>query len=546
MNQLLTTLVVNNNLTLKDIIREFENSTNDLVLVDQNSVIAQPHMELLSDYPRSVSAALVSKIKNGDTFIQQDRVVSASSSSHQVTFGNSFFLGALRLSQKQRTEIVDALSKADAHNVLGHAIDLTLVALVRATIEVTATNVWAAPYARTFNELDKNLTRKEIDKINPDKIRLLIANRSNDGFFSVFVLRKFSKLLTKLAVKIRATPNQVTLVSLVIGLYAAYSFAKGDLWSIFVGALLLQISLVVDCVDGELARYTRQFSDLGRWLDALTDRVKEYSALFGLAYGAFRLGNDFWILAIVLMVIQTVRHLSDYNFAEITKVRMKETFKNSIAFTEKFDAIVKPAREPRVGLRYWLSKIIQFPIGERWIVISTASIIGGAFLTFTLMPILTLISAFVVIRGRIIVSRKIFKNIIESALIVNQLDLFILKKNLLNRFSWVEPSILRVIEFALLLAIFIGQELVGITTFIIIFSISFHHYDNLYRALAGSEKPKWLTLLGLFVEGRILVITIFIFTGWPLIWIACYLGVIFMGISPIQWIIDLAANKIRQ
>ena len=546
MNQLPLTLVITDSITLQEIVKKFEASSVDLILIDQYSVIAQPHMDLLSNYPRTVSTALVAKMENGNTLVRYNRVESASSKFHQVTFGNNYFLGAIRLSQKQRSEIISALSKADSQNISGNTADLTLVALVRATIEVAAAEVWAAPYIRTTNEAERDRVRKEIDLINPNKVRLLMANRSNDGFFSVFVLRRFSKLLTNLAVKIKATPNQVTMISLAIGLYSAYLFAQGSPWSLFAGALLLQVSIVVDCVDGELARYTRQFSKLGGWLDAVTDRVKEYMVLLGLAYGSWQMKNDLWIVATVIMIIQTIRHLSDYNFAQLQKIRSSETFKTSVDYTAKFDGIIRTENEPRVGVRYWFSKIIQFPIGERWLVISAASAIGGAVLTFTLMPILALISALFVIRGRFIVSRKILKNQIRSSLIINQLDLFSARKSFLIRFSWLEPSILRAIEFIVLLAIFIEKDLISTTTFIIFFSICFHHYDNLYRAMLESKKPKWLNRLGLYVEGRLLVIGLVAVTGWPLIWLAWYFGVLFIGIASIQWVIYLSANRVRQ
>lgn len=546
MDQTLTSLVVTSSTTLQDILKKFESSKFDLILIDQTSVIAQPHLDLLSDYPRSVSAALVAKIKKGDTFIRQNRVASASSESHQVTFSNSYFLGALRLSQQQRDEIIEALSRASSYNLSGNALDLALVALVRATIEVSAASVWAAPYTRTTNETERNRVKEEIDLLKPDNIRLQMANRSNDGFFSVFVLRKFSKLITKLAVKIHITPNQVTTLSLGIGLYSAYLFARGSFWSILMGALVLQLSIIIDCVDGELARYTRRFSELGGWLDAVTDRVKEYMALLGLAYGAWGTGKDLWLLATVVMMVQTVRHLSDYNFTYLSNITMKETFKTTINFTDKFDGIIKTERDPREGVRYWLSKIIQFPIGERWLVISVTSVIGGALLTFISMLFFAFISALVVIRGRFKFSNKLIKNQLKTNLISDQSDLLTTKKSLLIRFNWLEPSLLRIIEFVMILILVTWKDLIGIEVFIILFSICFHHYDNLYRAMQENKKPDWLKCLGLWVEGRILIIGLIVMAGWSLWWLAWYFGLLFLGISSIQWVIYHHTNKVRQ
>ena len=192
-------------------------------------------MELLTDYPRTASAALVAVEKNGDTLVRQNRIASATSDSHKVTIGNRKFLGALRLSKNQSTEIITALENAIPHNLKGNAIDLTLVALTRATIKVDAAEAWAAPFARTTDSVLRAETKAAITQLNMGRVRLKMANRANDGFFSVFFLRKVSKLLTWLAVRVKATPNQVTIISFAIGLYSAYSFSQvpsgGYFWS---------------------------------------------------------------------------------------------------------------------------------------------------------------------------------------------------------------------------------------------------------------------------------------------------------------------------
>ena len=546
MNQSLATLVVTSATTLDEIIQKFESSGSDLILVDENSIIAEPHMNLLTDYPRSASAALVASQKNGNTFVRQNRIASASSDSHKVTVGNRDFVGAMRLSQVQRAEIIAALINAKSRNAKGNALDLTLVALVRATIRVDAADVWAAPFIRSSENSEKERVKKEISSLNMESVRLRMANRANDGFFSVFFLRKFSKLLTWLAVRIGATPNQITVISFAIGLYSAYSFSKGDFWSIFLGAVLLQVSIIVDCVDGELARYTRRFSKLGAWLDAVTDRVKEYMVFLGLAYGAYQDGRNLWIPAMALMVIQTFRHLSDYNFAQITKIRTEATFLIPVDFMAEYDGIIVTESESKGRLRYWLGKIIQFPIGERWLAISASAVIGGAGFTFTIMPILAFISAAVVYRGRIIKTRQMANEAIEKPLIVDQLDLLGIKRSFTKRFDWIEPSIIRAIEAIILIVIFASQDLIGIPAYMILFAIIFHHYDNLYRALQGEKKPLWLNVFGLYVGGRVLLIGIAAYLGWNLIYLAWYFNILFLLISSMQWVLSHRGNKVSQ
>ena len=64
-----------------------------------------------------------------------------------------------------------------------------------------------------------------------------------------------------------------------IGFLAAAAFATGERWGLVAGAILLQAAFTTDCVDGQLARYTRTFSKLGAWLDSIFDRTKEYVVL---------------------------------------------------------------------------------------------------------------------------------------------------------------------------------------------------------------------------------------------------------------------------
>jgi len=535
------TLEVNETTRISQILKQFENSEQDLILVDQKTIITEPHMELLTDYPRTVTSALVALISNGNVQVSQGRIISASSGFHRAEAGNSDFVGVIRLSQKQREEILLILRSIEKTPLAGDAIDLLLVALIRARVVISSVSIAGAPWIRSNNSEERADIKAQIAKLHDGRLRLKLANRSKDGFFSVFFLRKFSKPLTWLSVKLGITPNQITLISFAIGLYSAYSFSKGDFRSIFLGAFLLQVSIIVDCVDGELARYTRKFSNLGAWLDAVTDRVKEYLVFFGLAYGAARNGRDLWIPAMAMMVLQTFRHLSDYNFARVKKERAPEL--EVLSFDIALDGQIQVEKNPKGRLRYWAGKVIQFPIGERWLVISVSAIIGGAGFTFTIMPILALISIWFVFRSRISFTKLWSKERTSPYLITPQLDLWRIKESFTSRAAWLEPSILRMVEGTILISIFISQEIPSESAFLLLFAIIFHHYDNMYRALQGQSKPEWLSAAGLYLGGRVLIIGIFAIVGIPMMALTWYFLVVFTGISSVQWVLYLYRIK---
>jgi hypothetical protein len=478
-------------------------------------------------------------LKNGETLVGQGRISGASSGYHEVGHGNHTFLGIIRLSQFQRNEIIEILSKVQDTNHSGNTIDLILVALVRAALVVAPAEVAGAPFIRSDEINERVATQNQIAALNDARLRLKLANRANDGFYSVFFLRKISKLFTWLAVRLKMTPNQVTLISFGIGLLSAYEFSKGSFWAIFAGAVLLQLSIIIDCVDGELARYTRQFSQLGAWLDAITDRIKEYLVFFALAYGAAKNGQSLWIPAMGMMLFQTFRHLSDYNFARINKIR--SSYLAPLDFNLKNDGYISVEREKKTRFEYWSKKAVQFPIGERWLVISATSVIGGAKLTFTVMPILSLISIALVFRGRVRKSLTWPKERVNKDLIDDQIDSF-KSKGSTNRFDWLMPSILRLLEGAILIQIAVTTDLDRPVIFLLLLAILFSHYDNMYRALQGEKKPAWLSVAGGFIFGRLFIIALWIGMGWSLTILVYYFCTLFFIVSSAQWVLSRKAK----
>jgi hypothetical protein len=533
MSENLRTFSVHAGTKISEILDSFQSGNEDLLLVDECSVVTQPHLELLTDYPRTVTTALVTKVKGGLTRTSQGRITGATSGYHEVGHGNHTFLGIMRLSQFQREEVIEVLNKVKDTKHAGNAIDLVLVALVRAALVVAPAEVAGAPFIRSSDSAEREAVKREIAELNDARLRLKLANRANDGFFSVFFLRKFSKLFTWAAVRLKMTPNQVTLISFAVGLYSAYQFSQGTFWSIFAGAVLLQLSIIIDCVDGELARYTRQFSQLGAWLDAITDRIKEYLVFFALAYGAAKDGQDLWIPAMGMMLFQTFRHLSDYNFARINKIRSTQL--KPLDFEIKNDGYVSTEREKKSRFEYWSKKAVQFPIGERWLVISASSVIGGAAFTFTIMPILALLSIALVFRGRIRKTLTWPKERVNKNLIDDQLDSF-RNEDSTNRFDWLEPSLLRLVEGAVFIAMAFITDLDRSVLFLLLFAILFNHYDNMYRALQGEAKPKLLSIAGGFIVGRLLMIAALVWAGVSLLPLLYYLGALFFVISSVQWV----------
>ncbi len=108
-----------------------------------------------------------------------------------------------------------------------------------------------------------------------------------DGLVDRYVNRKCSGLLTRMFLKLRWRPNAITMLSMVVGLVAAGFFIPGSWELALIGALLFQLSVIIDCCDGEVARLTFSESKFGQELDILADNIVHMAIFAGIACGAY-------------------------------------------------------------------------------------------------------------------------------------------------------------------------------------------------------------------------------------------------------------------
>jgi hypothetical protein len=95
-------------------------------------------------------------------------------------------------------------------------------------------------------------------------------------------------LLVPLA-RTRVTPNQVTLATLVVFVAGAAMLAVCPARGALVGAVaILELSYVLDCVDGQLARMKGTSSPVGAHLDFLMDEIKAFVLVAAVAIRLWR------------------------------------------------------------------------------------------------------------------------------------------------------------------------------------------------------------------------------------------------------------------
>ncbi len=118
-----------------------------------------------------------------------------------------------------------------------------------------------------------------------------------DSLIDRRIHRPCSRLLTRLLVRLPVTPNIASLVSLALGLTAAWQFWSATPGSALLGFLFYMLGVVIDHADGDLARLTFQESPFGRWLDVSVDTMTHALLALGMATTASSIGGELMFLA---------------------------------------------------------------------------------------------------------------------------------------------------------------------------------------------------------------------------------------------------------
>ncbi len=145
------------------------------------------------------------------------------------------------------------------------------------------------------------------DKTDRKNAELLICNKlkkDTDGPVSRILNRPISLRISKILLKTGITPNQISVLSFVIGLAGASFFFVGEYFYLILGGMLVHIHSIVDGCDGEVARLKLRQTKYGGWLDSVLDRYVDAAIILGLVYGYWSINGDItiWIIGFFALI----------------------------------------------------------------------------------------------------------------------------------------------------------------------------------------------------------------------------------------------------
>lgn len=163
---------------------------------------------------------------------------------------------------------------------------------------------------------------------------------------SYLISQRISPYFSSMYIKRKVVPNKITLHMIYSGIIGAILFSLPNIYLKIIGAIFIHLWFILDCSDGEVARYTKTFSKYGKELDYMAHLINH--PLFGLAMfiSLMQLGRyNMYVLLIVvfasnfmdygarnLFTLKIVYELKQEKDANNINNKNKWTIKKAISF----------------------------------------------------------------------------------------------------------------------------------------------------------------------------------------------------------------------
>ena len=194
--------------------------------------------------------------------------------------------------------------------------------------------------------------------------RLWETKNKDDEWWSSFVTAPLAIAINFIVVDIKwLTPNLITLFSFITAIISALFIIAGGIENFIIAAVLIHLSHVLDCMDGQMARYRKTISHSGSYFDKLTDQIQVTIWFGAVGYAAYAqtqntlpvflafIGVAFYSLRGYAKYVTIYTEMSRDNeyleklSKEATRVKKKKTAGLGFSFSENWQWFVREQRK---------------------------------------------------------------------------------------------------------------------------------------------------------------------------------------------------------
>jgi len=176
------------------------------------------------------------------------------------------------------------------------------------------------------------------------KLKKICQRDRKELFFTRVFYRKISIYFTKLLLYTPISASGVSILSGIIGLPSILFFSFGNYYYSIIGAILLFLWYILDHCDGEIARYRKNSSAKGSYVDEVFGIVLSL-AFVGISFGSYnQLHNSAFFLGFSTVILFGYQKTLFWKKHFLTKSKRTKTLKSKIKKTG-FDTLIREIYE---------------------------------------------------------------------------------------------------------------------------------------------------------------------------------------------------------
>ncbi|WP_406113628.1 CDP-alcohol phosphatidyltransferase family protein [Kitasatospora purpeofusca] len=151
--------------------------------------------------------------------------------------------------------------------------------------------------------------------------RAKLASRNGEHWAGRLYMRAVSLRVTRQLVRTSVSPNTLTWLMVVCGVGAGAALMVPGPVGAVLAAVLFQGFLLFDCVDGEVARWKRQFSTAGVYVDRLGAYLADAALMVGAGVRAARGGSELWVSVGLAAALGVVLLKASTDLVDVARAR---------------------------------------------------------------------------------------------------------------------------------------------------------------------------------------------------------------------------------
>jgi phosphatidylglycerophosphate synthase len=148
-----------------------------------------------------------------------------------------------------------------------------------------------------------------------------LASRNGEHWAGRIYMRRVSLRTTRHLVRTPVTPDQLTWTMVVCGIASGAALLIPGLAGAVLAVVLMQLFLLFDCVDGEVARWKGQNSAAGIYVDRLGAYLADAALMIGIGFRAAQNGVGGWLSLGIVTALGVVLLKASTDLVDVARAR---------------------------------------------------------------------------------------------------------------------------------------------------------------------------------------------------------------------------------